>query len=1200
VDVNVSNLNGSSTLVGGFTYDDPPVLTSLAPTNGTPLGGTSVVLTGTGFTAGDAVTFDGIAAAVTFDSATQLTVTAPAHAAGAVDVNVSNLNGSSTLVGGFTYDNPPTITALTPNSGVIAGGESIVVTGTNFVGSEAVTFDGLAAVVVFDSATQLTVTTPAHASGTVNVVVTNVNGTDTLVGGFTYVGPPVLISVAPTNGSPLGGDTVTLTGTDFTAGDTVTFDGLAAAATFLSTTSLSVVTPAHAPGAVDVVVSNVNGSSTLSAGFTYDTPPVITSVTPNNGSPLGGDTVTILGTDLTATSVVTFGASVPVAVALVSPTEVTVVTPAGTAGAVDVTLTNANGASTLSSAYTYNTPANLLVVNPNNGSPLGGQAVTLLGNGFTPDVSVTFDGVPAISVAFISPTSVLATTPAHAPGAVDVALTTINGTSTLVGGFTYNPQPTITSLSPGSGPPSGGTSVTLAGTGFLPGTTVRFDGIIAPATIVSTTQIFTASPAHAAGVVDVTVTNTNGTGTLANSFTYLSPPTLTLVAPSMGSPAGGTLVTLTGSGFDGTETVSFDGLPATAVTLISPTSLTALTPAHATGTVNVSVTNGNGSDTLVGGYTYEGAPTITSVAPNTGTSAGGDSVVITGSNFLGSETVTFDGVAVASVTFDSSTMLTVVTPAHFDAIVDVVVTNVNGSATLTNGFTYGTPAPTPTSITPANGPRAGGTTVMIAGSNFTAADTVTFDGIAATSVTFNSATSLTAVTPAHAAGTVNVTVTNANGPGTLPSGFTYDAPPTIASITPASGTPTGGTALVVTGTDFVTGTTVSIGGNTCGTIVVTSPTQITCFSPVGVGGAADVTVSNANGADTLTSGFNYDLPPTITSITPDTGNPAGGDNVTITGTSFDGTTDVLFDGVPAAAVVFLGPTSLAATTPAGAAGSVDVTVTNQNGSDSLIGGYTYLSPNVMRVADASGTPGSGVSLVVELITVRDVKGYTTAMTFDNTNFTLQSMDINGLDVQLLLGPIQVEGGVEFFNTTIDNPGGFGIAAAVFDLSAPFLGQNLSAGGPYTIVRYNFDTTNSPTLIGTTHNFDLVDGLGSPPVNNAVSYQNEIGQTLTLNPQRQRGVLTFVDTQTFKRADANGDGNPNIADAIFLITYLFNAGAAPQCQAAANSNGDLLIDISDIITIIQWQFAGGSQPPAPFPNCGADTGTTFDCGSYNGC
>jgi hypothetical protein len=86
------------------------------------------------------------------------------------------------------------------------------------------------------------------------------------------------------------------------------------------------------------------------------------------------------------------------------------------------------------------------------------------------------------------------------------------------------------------------------------------------------------------------------------------------------------------------------------------------------------------------------------------------------------------------------------------------------------------PAPTITSVTPSTGPTSGGTTVVVAGANFQSGAVVRFDGTPATSVTFVSATALQAVTPAHAAGPVTVSVTNPDSyAATLASGFTYSA-----------------------------------------------------------------------------------------------------------------------------------------------------------------------------------------------------------------------------------------------------------------------------------------------------------------------------------------------------------------------------------------------------------------------------------------
>jgi len=110
--------------------------------------------------------------------------------------------------------------------------------------------------------------------------------------------------------------------------------------------------------------------------------------------------------------------------------------------------------------------------------------------------------------------------------------------------------------------------------------------------------------------------------------------------------------------------------------------------------------------------------------------------------------------------------------------VNLVVTNTDSqSATLTNGYTYNTsnPAPTVTGVSPTSGSTAGGTAVTITGSGFLSGATVSFGGTAATGVNVVSSTSITATTPAHAAGAVNVVVTNTDTKSaTLTNGFTYN------------------------------------------------------------------------------------------------------------------------------------------------------------------------------------------------------------------------------------------------------------------------------------------------------------------------------------------------------------------------------------------------------------------------------------------
>jgi hypothetical protein len=215
------------------------------------------------------------------------------------------------------------------------------------------------------------------------------------------------------------------------------------------------------------------------------------------------------------------------------------------------------------------------------------------------------------------------------------------------------------------------------------------------------------------------------------------------------------------------------------VNVVSSTSITATTPAHAAGAVAVTVTNTDAqAGTLNNGYTYavsNPAPTVGSITPNAGPIVGGTSVTITGSGFLAGATVTLGGTAATNVNVVGSTSITATTPAHVAGAVSVVVTNTDAkSGTLTNGYTYRNPAPTVTSITPNIGTTAGGTAVTIAGTGFVAGATVSLGGTAAANVIVVSSTSITANTPAHAAGAVSVVVTNSDAQaGTLTNGYTY-------------------------------------------------------------------------------------------------------------------------------------------------------------------------------------------------------------------------------------------------------------------------------------------------------------------------------------------------------------------------------------------------------------------------------------------
>lgn len=187
-----ATLGSPSTATLSIHDDDgpDPVVTSVSPASGTVSGGTTVVITGQYFTNATSVTFGSTeAASFTVDSDTQITAVTPAHAAGPVGVIVTTPAGTSNTDVTFTFTGgPPTITSVSPSSGPTAGGTTVTVTGTNFLGATQLTIGGTAVPFTIHSATSISFVTPAKTAGTVDIRVTTPAGTsaNTSADNFTY------------------------------------------------------------------------------------------------------------------------------------------------------------------------------------------------------------------------------------------------------------------------------------------------------------------------------------------------------------------------------------------------------------------------------------------------------------------------------------------------------------------------------------------------------------------------------------------------------------------------------------------------------------------------------------------------------------------------------------------------------------------------------------------------------------------------------------------------------------------------------------------------------------------------------------------------------------------------------------------------------------------------------------------------------
>lgn len=246
--------------------------------------------------------------------------------------------------------------------------------------------------------------------------------------------------------------------------------------------------------------------------------------------------------------------------------------------------------------------------------------------------------------------------------------------------------PAVTGLSPAAGPSTGGTTVTITGTGFPSATAVKFGGAAASFTITDATHIRATAPAGTVGTVDVTVATSAGTSPVVGSdqFAYTTPPapTVAAVAPTSGPTAGGRTVTITGTHLTGATAVHFGTAAGTSVHVLSATSLTVHTPQHTAGAVDVTVSTPGGTSvtSTADRYRYLARPSVTSLSPHSGTRAGGTTLTIVGSGFVSGATVRFGTTAGTHVKVVSSTKITVRTPQHAAGRVHVTVRTGGGTS----------------------------------------------------------------------------------------------------------------------------------------------------------------------------------------------------------------------------------------------------------------------------------------------------------------------------------------------------------------------------------------------------------------------------------------------------------------------------------------------------------------------------------------
>ena len=315
-------------------------------------------------------------------------------------------------------------------------------------------------------------------------------------------------------------------------------------------------------------------------------------------------------------------------------------------------------------------------------------------------------------------------------------------------------------------------------------------------------------------------------------------------------------------------------------------------------------------------------PTISSITPAIGRPAGGETIRITGTNFIGPVRVLFDVGGAAPVegfvVSRTDTQIEVITPAvnlgaGQQLVSRVIVITQAGSTNeqrvdAATGFTFRNEALTPrvSTATPNSGPVLGGTRVSIVGDGFQAPVQVLFGAAEARIVQVNFSEIVVEAPAARdtspggsdtVTGPVDITVVNINSQTrtTLAGGFRYTAALRVIAAGPTQGPSTGGTSVTIEGNGFVAPVAVSIGGVAAQPVFVSGTRIVAVTSPIALTACADVTgpitVTNISNGDTATGpSFTYRvIAPTIVNVTPTTLNP--GENVTITVANAQGGTN---------------------------------------------------------------------------------------------------------------------------------------------------------------------------------------------------------------------------------------------------------------------------------------------------------------------
>jgi hypothetical protein len=601
----------------------------------------------------------------------------------------------------------PAITSLSPASAVAGSAAfSLTVTGSNFTAASVVDWNGSPRATTETSSTQLLAGITASdlaSAGSASVTVQNSASSVSTSAAFSITAAPnpvpALTSVSPSSlvaGS--AGAMLTLSGTGFIASSQALLNGTVRPTTYVSATTLTVQLAAAdlaATGTAAITVSSPTPGGGVSSALSVaivNPAPTLSAVSPASATAGNGAlSLTLTGSNFVPSSQALWNGSVR-ATTYVSPTSLTAqITAADLAapGSANVTVANpAPGGGTSSAVnFVVASPAPVLSSLAPANAIAGGAAlsVTVTGSSFTASSTVQVNGSarPTTYVSATQLTTVFSAADLAAAGTLSIVVTTPapgGGTSSAVLFTVANPAPTLSALTPASAPAgTTGLTLTVTGTNFVATSQVLWNGAPRATSYTSATSLsaqIASTDLASAGTSSVSVSNPapGGGASALLSFAIVTPaPVLTSISPSsvlLNSAA--VSLTLTGSAFTSASSVQFNG-SARATAFVSATTLTAqLTAADAAtaGTFSISVTTpapGGGTSSGVAFTVNNPLPVLNAISPASApVAANPQTLTLTGSGFVPSSQVNWNGVPRAATYLSSTTLTTELGLADFN------------------------------------------------------------------------------------------------------------------------------------------------------------------------------------------------------------------------------------------------------------------------------------------------------------------------------------------------------------------------------------------------------------------------------------------------------------------------------------------------------------------------------------------------------